>query len=693
MKKISLLIAISIILITDSQAQVITSAKSGNWNGDTTWVGGVVPTVANSVIIASGHSVTKTSFGDTCGTLVLQPNSTLTLLIGGMPSVSWSSGLSSTVIYNGPTTVQTASAYGNLVYSSANGAPNGDLYVDGNLTITANTLRGAIITGVSRTHNVAGDVILTSSSSRISAVNLSSATNSSCVWNIGGSVKLTSANSGTRLILYESAGPHTGSAVYNIGGNLELSGDGTSGGSSQVQFKSSSSTTANYPEGVINLYGNLVQNGPIGINSANDATSTPGFKINFVGSSVQNWSGLGSFSVSPMNFKIHVNINNAAGVTLSSPRTFNNNTVLNLVNGKLTTDATNLLTLSGTGAVSSGSSSSFINGPMAFANSTAGVFSKAYPIGKGSNYSPIILSLNQTVATSSSFKAEMFNGVPSSNTLPGSLDKVSLVRYYTLIEGGSEPSAFTNGIITLNYGSDDGVTDAPNLRVAQGPIGGGGSWVDIGGTGTSNGIGSITSTVNFTSLSNFVLANATGGGNSLQSSKNLSLTGLIEGFYNGSAMIPDSVNVELRNTASPFTLVESSKTLLNTSGQGNVTFYSAQDAINYYLVVKHRNALETWSASGQQFTGGLLTYDFTTSQSQAYGNNMVQKAIKWCFYSGDVNHDGVIDISDVGSVDIDNLNFMTGYTDTDINGDNLVDLSDLSIVDTNNLNFISKITP
>ena len=212
-----------------------------------------------------------------------------------MPTLIYSCGMSSTVVYNGPTTVQTSNPYGNLVYSSANGAPNGDLFVDGDLTITANTLRGAIIAGVSRTHNVAGDVILTSSTSRISAVNLSSATNSSCVWNIGGSVKLTSANSGTRLILYESAGPHTGSAVYNIGGNLELSGDGTSGGSSQVQFKSSSATNASYPEGVINLYGNLVQNGPIGINSANDTTSTPGFKINFVGFSEQSWSGFGFF--------------------------------------------------------------------------------------------------------------------------------------------------------------------------------------------------------------------------------------------------------------------------------------------------------------------------------------------------------------------------------------------------------------
>ena len=72
---------------------------------------------------------------------------------------------------------------------------------------------------------------------------------------------------------------------------------------------------------------------------------------------------------------------------------------------------------------------------------------------------------------------------------------------------------------------------------------------------------------------------------------------------------------------------------------------------------------------------------------------MILKGTKWCLYSGDVNGDGVIDLSDVAAIDIDNLNFVTGYTVTDVNGDGLIDLSDLAVVDTNNLNFVSKITP
>jgi carboxypeptidase T len=168
-----------------------------------------------------------------------------------------------------------------------------------------------------------------------------------------------------------------------------------------------------------------------------------------------------------------------------------------------------------------------------------------------------------------------------------------------------------------------------------------------------------------------------------------SFTALIEGLYNGITMISDTVSIELHSAESPYLLVASSKGILNASGSGSFNFSGGVSGTPYYLVVKHRNTVETWSAS--PVSGS--TYDFTTLRSQAYGNNMILKGSKYCIYSGDVNHDGSVDIFDLSLIDNDNTNFVGGYVNTDINGDGSVDLFDLSIVDNNNTLFVGKIVP
>ena len=159
----------------------------------------------------------------------------------------------------------------------------------------------------------------------------------------------------------------------------------------------------------------------------------------------------------------------------------------------------------------------------------------------------------------------------------------------------------------------------------------------------------------------------------------LKVTALMEGFFNGSTMVADTVTVELRRAITPYALLESKKIFLNTLGFGKVNFSSVVEGTPYYIVVKHRNSIETWSAAEQSFDGGVLNYDFTSAQTQALGSNLKLKGSKWCVYSGDVNQDGVVDITDVAIVDVDNLNFATGYKVTDVNGDNLVDLADVSV--------------
>ncbi|MBK8983795.1 MAG: hypothetical protein IPM38_16125 [Ignavibacteria bacterium] len=57
----------------------------------------------------------------------------------------------------------------------------------------------------------------------------------------------------------------------------------------------------------------------------------------------------------------------------------------------------------------------------------------------------------------------------------------------------------------------------------------------------------------------------------------------------------------------------------------------------------------------------------------AYGNNLVLKGSVYCIYSGDVNQDYIIDISDLSDVDNDVFIFASGYKATDFNGDYIVE--------------------
>jgi hypothetical protein len=154
----------------------------------------------------------------------------------------------------------------------------------------------------------------------------------------------------------------------------------------------------------------------------------------------------------------------------------------------------------------------------------------------------------------------------------------------------------------------------------------------------------------------------------------------------------DDVTVELRDSVT-YAVVASTVGKLQTNGTVSCVFITAPSG-SFYIAVRHRNALETWSATAQAVGATPLTYDFTTSASQAYGDNMVNLGSGvFAFYSGDINQDGFIEALDFTPLFNDSDNFAEGVYATDLNGDGFVEALDFPILFNNSDNFIETLHP
>jgi len=176
------------------------------------------------------------------------------------------------------------------------------------------------------------------------------------------------------------------------------------------------------------------------------------------------------------------------------------------------------------------------------------------------------------------------------------------------------------------------------------------------------------------------------------------ITLIPEGFYDdytNGLRRRDTVKAYMINNFLPFNIIDSSMSVIDSiSFLCAFEFNNAQTG-NYYIKINHLNSLETWSKDGGEIfkNGDLMKFNFTTDNSNAYGNNQILKGKNWCLYSGDVNQDGTIDASDISSIDNDaNIN-TKGYVLTDLTGDYYVDASDLSIVENNAGNSVMLIRP
>ena len=214
-------------------------------------------------------------------------------------------------------------------------------------------------------------------------------------------------------------------------------------------------------------------------------------------------------------------------------------------------------------------------------------------------------------------------------------------------------------------------------------------------------------------IDNFVI-NAT----QQNSDKTLNLSVLLEGLYDASnpghmrkaqgydlsynivdqypGTVADVVAVELHNSTAPYDMAyEFPSVNLNTDGTLTIPTISSSVSGSYYIVVKHRNSIQTWSANPVDFSGnGPFTYNFTLDAANTYGYNVKDMTDGYyTIFCGDVDQDGGVGSNDMGMVDNQSSMFGGGYIVEDVDGDGGVGSLDMGMVDNNASAFVGFVIP
>ena len=243
--------------------------------------------------------------------------------------------------------------------------------------------------------------------------------------------------------------------------------------------------------------GDILNNGTMNLFATN-RTLTVQMGVSNLATGAQAIGGTNPIAVT------NLTISNTAGdITLNTPVSVQG--TLTLTSGKVITTNTNILSCTSTATLSGGSSSSFINGPMSYAWSTA-TATKSFPLGKGSNYRP--LALNLTTPTSPTISAEVFNSAPGGSFSGGSLSNT--FYYKTALLSGSATSGGTSQITFI--AANDGVTTPATLGVGQ-ATSLSGSYTNIGNS--ANTASSVTSATSYNPSNGDYLALVSTSGNSL----------------------------------------------------------------------------------------------------------------------------------------------------------------------------------
>jgi hypothetical protein len=482
------------------------TGAGGQWNTAATWSPAAVPTAGSNVIIATGAPVTvnvntaaianltvnsslDASTFTVSGTGTLTVAGTGTLLVGannfpsGFAITTLSSG--STVNYNGAAQTVSAQTYSNLTLSgsgvktltglasvggnltlsgTASATTAASLTIGGNLDIgtgTAFTIGSSFTLAVSGTSTVTGTGLITNNGTFTVGTALAGTgglTNSGTgILYIGGTSTITTltATASGNTVNYSGAAQTVKGTTYH---NLTLSGSGA---------KTTTGATVN---GILSMEGTATTTGTIATYGGSSTLQYKGTAAQTTGTEFPaTFSGSGG-----------VIINNSNGVALGSAKSISS--TLTLTSGILTTSGANLLSITNTSAsaISGGSTTSFINGPLNRSLPASLVSGSTYnfPVGKVTTYLPLAL-VNPTTGTGTpTAQAEAFSANPG-GTLDATLVSKSTTEYWSLTTAGN----FTNSSVSITR-----QTAISPFDVIGGSTTLTGIYTSLAGTAATNGV-------------------------------------------------------------------------------------------------------------------------------------------------------------------------------------------------------------
>lgn len=546
-KEVSAFLILFFLFISTSFSATYYSKVTGNWNSSSTWTtgscgsatAGAVPTASDNVVICSGYTVTLNA-DKSCTAITI--NSGGVLVCAGSYTLTASGTISVTGIYNmSAGTINSSGAFNVAsggVFNFSGGTLNsaGNLVIDGTMNVSNGTIS---VTGSTGTDNLLVNGTLNQSGGTLSNSQFTSVQSPGVYTLSGGSLNCTKVlklksggvfniSNGTALISGGITSNNSLDRINQSGGTIQM--DNTATWTMVGIYNATAGiavfngvTTLSYSGSVASwTFFNLTINSGKTFNQSsvvnisvkgiwtNDGGTYThnGQRVTFNGNAAQSITG----TIGTTFDSLTINNSSTTGVTLLKPVTIS--TILTLTDGYVYTDATNLMIVSNNATSTSGSSASFVSGPMKKVGNDPFVF----PI--GTTGTPNVWARLEMVDDASflsfnantEFTCQYYSSAAPNNSpeyLAATMKHVSYVEYWNLTRTyDTANNAQCNVRLYWEDSARSGITSNSHLLLAHfnSSVG---YYQDQQGVASGGSSGYITSTVPLTNFSPFTFASDT----------------------------------------------------------------------------------------------------------------------------------------------------------------------------------------